>query len=453
MIKNLRFIIIAPIALGASLFISSCNKDMAISLDNDNIDNLNVIADDTLSATVSTVQMPNLPTSGSGTLLVGKINQQLTGSVKSSSSFRLNPASISGEFPTSAVFDSINLVLRPNARRYTYGDTTKFQTISAHRLTQRLETKTIDNSQTGKANPLYVTGPAIFGDQEFKYAEEKLGSVRFLPHMNKRDSVSLRLNDVIGNEFFNKIKKSDVAFNSAENFSEYFYGITLVPDEMNTAMVGFSDTLELKINYSYTGDDGFKKRGSKSLVMAEKAYQYNHFEADRTGTIFANLNTERELSSASTNGASYIQAGTGIATKLTFPALKEFIQQPEVAINKAELEIELANTHFGPFTAAPTPILFIGEINIPTSYVSVPFDPSNIQVGTYFLSNNTGKNGRYVFNLIEYIKSIDQSEQDDRSLLLSLSSSELFNTANTTNLATENNKPKVKLNIVYTKFK
>src|SRR5690606_26310336 len=106
--------------------------------------------------------------------------------------------------------------------------------------------------------------------------------------------------------------------------------------------------------YTYTGDDGFKKKGSKSLVMAEKAFQYNHFETDRSGTPFEKLSTDTELSSASTNGVTYIQAGTGVAAKLSFPALKEFIQQPEIAINKAELEIELANNHFGPFTAAPT---------------------------------------------------------------------------------------------------
>ncbi|MGH2622694.1 MAG: DUF4270 family protein, partial [Sphingobacterium sp.] len=449
-----------PIALGACLFIASCNKDMAISLDNDNIDNLNVIEDDTLSATVSTVQMPDIPTSASGTILVGKTTQPLSGSLKSSSSFRLSPASISGELPTSAVFDSINLVLRPNWKRYTYGDTTKSQKIVAHRLTQRLETKTIDNSLNGKASPIYIPGPAIFGDQEFNYAEEALGSVTFLPHMNKKDSISMRLSDVIGNEFFNKIKKSDVAFNSAENFNEYFYGITLVPDEANTAMVGFSDTLEVKINYSYTGDDGFKKKGSKSLVMGQKAFQYNHYDADRSGTAFENLSTTKEISSSSTNGKVFIQGGTGVAAKLSFPALKDFVQQPDLAINKAELEIELDNTHFGPFTAAPTPALFIGDSNVPTSFVMIPFIPGEIQVGTYYLSNSTGKNGRYVFNLIEYIKSIEDTDQVDKTLLLSLSSEKLFDmsnvlftTVNTTNLATEKNKPKVKLNIVYTKFK
>ncbi|MGX1751991.1 DUF4270 family protein [Sphingobacterium sp. NPDC055346] len=452
MIKQLRIILFATLGLSA-LFTVSCDKDMSISLDNDNLDNLNVTSDDTLSATVSTVQMPNIPTSGSGVVLVGKVSQPTTGSLKSTSYFRLNPTGITSDIPTNAKFDSLNLVLVPSYWRIAYGDTTKLQTISAHRLTQSLETKTIDNSFNGQPNPFYITGPAIFGHQKFSYSANELGSVKFLPKKSKKDTVSMRLNDALGTEFFNKIKASDIAFNSASNFQEYFKGLSLVSAETNTAIIGFSDTLQVKVNYSYLGSDGFKKTGSKVLNMTEKAFQYNQFDKDVQGTVFEGLSSTKALESKNTAGITYLQGGTGVVTEIKFPALKEFLAQQGLAVNKAELIIELETLHTGYMPAIPNPILMISDNRIPLSYVHQPFgrDP---QFAQYIKSDNLGKKGRYTFNMIEYIKNTTDAEWGNKSLFLSMfPTAGLGFTPYTSVLATQNNEPKVKLNIVYTKFK
>jgi hypothetical protein len=56
--------------------------------------------------------------------------------------------------------------------------------------------------------------------------------------------------------------------------------------------------------------------------------------------------------------------------------------------------------------------------------------------------------------LIQYIKSATEANAEDKSLFLTLAPTMgLGFTPYTSVLATENNKPKVKLNIVYTKFK
>ncbi len=453
MIKNIRFSLFTLFSLSTALFFTSCDKDMAISLKNDNIDNLNVTSVDTLAAVVSTIQLPNIPASGQGMLLVGKVAQPKIGSLEVNTYFRLVQASLTNDIPAGASFDSINLVIKPNLQRYTYGDTTKFQTIRAHRITENLETSTLGNSITGQPNPIYYPGATIFAHKSFSYDAEALGSVRFLPHMGKTDSLSIKLSNALGTDLFNKIKNADMTFNSVANFQEYFKGITLRTDDLNTAVVGFKDTLEVNINYSYLGSDGFKKTGSKSLNMGNKAYQYNQFLADRAGTAFATLTSQSTISTEDTDGLSFIQAGTGVGTKIDFPGLKAFMQQPGIAINRAELEIDIESSHLGFYTAAPIPILLIADDNnIPLNYVTVPFS-NTIQTGTYILGNNTGKPGKYRFNMIQYIRSSLTATSDKQSLILSLASPALFNTANTSILATENNKPKIKLNIVYTKFK
>ncbi|MFZ4263208.1 hypothetical protein ACFRAE_14300 [Sphingobacterium sp. HJSM2_6] len=453
MIKNIRFSLFTLFSLSTALFFASCDKDMAISLKNDNIDNLNVTSIDSLNAVVSTVQLPNIPSAGQGMLLVGKVAQPTIGSLEVNTYFRLIQSSLTNDIPAGASFDSINLVIKPNLQRYAYGDTSKFQTIYAHRLTENLETKTLGSSVTGQPNPVYYPGATIFAHQSFAYEAAPIGSIRFLPHMRRTDSLSIKLSNTIGADMFNKIKTADMTFNSVANFQEYFKGITLRTDENNTAVVGFKDTLQVNINYSYLGSDGFKKKGSKSLNMGNKVFQYNQFISDRSGTDFAALTAQSPIRVEDTDGLSFVQAGTGVATKIDFPSLKAFMQQTGIAINRAELEIEIESSHLGYYAAAPIPILLIAdENNIPVNYVTIPFSNA-IQTGTYILGNNTGKPGKYRFNMIQYIRSTLTGTEDKQSLILSLASPSLFNTVNTSILATENNKPKIKLNIVYTKFK
>lgn len=451
MIRRIR-LFLSVVLSGALLFtMIGCDKDMGISLDNENLDNLNVTADDTLTAEIGTMILPTLPTNGTGMMLVGKAYQSAVGSLEAQSSFVLIPESNLGEIPTDAVFDSLNLVLRPNSNRYVYGDSTETQRIVAFRLMEALETKTLDNSMTGEPVPAYVTGAAIFGDQTFAHSTEALGEVSFIPEWDKKDSVSMRLNDQLGEEFFTKIRNADVDFNSAANFVEYFKGITLAPDAANTAIVGFRDTVELRLNYSYVGSDGFKRSDYKVIERGNEALQYNHFKADRSETLYANLKVGEQLPIAATQGQTFIQAGSGVATEISFPALSDFLKREGVAINKAELEIEIESSHLGFYPSETQPILMIAEDGIPTSFVLQPYQNS-IQQGVYYLGNNTGANGRYTFNLIEYIKTVTEPGAQHKTLVLSNMLPALLNTANTTILATENKKPKVKLNIVYTKF-
>ena len=452
MIKNIRFSLFTAFSLSTAIFFTSCNKDMAISLKNENIDNLLVTGDDSLSVQVSTVQLPNIPTSGTGMILVGKVTQPLIGSLKSSSSFRLAPNRITNDFPSTAVFDSINLILKPKYGKYVYGDTTKRQTISAYRITQALETTTLTPAANGNPNPMYYPGASIFGHQSFAHENAALGSVNFTPKMSKVDSLSIKLQHSLGAEFFEKIKKSDVAFNSAANFQEYFKGITLVPAETNTAMVGFKDTLDVVINYSYIGTDGLKKKGFKKLQMGDKTFQYNKFESDRSGTDYEDLKPGNPIPASQSEGRSFIQAGAGIATKIYFPNLKAFMETPGIAINKADLEIEVISNQYGFHPAATFPAIMIADSDIPIAFLNGAFE-SGTQYGKYILGTNTGKPGVYKFNLVQYIRATKDPNFQNKSLYLTINSGGLFSTGNTTILATQNNKPSVKLNIVYTKFK
>ena len=127
--------------------------------------------------------------------------------------------------------------------------------------------------------------------------------------------------------------------------------------------------------------------------------------------------------------------------------------EENLAVNKVELIVETAGNNYGFYPTPNQLMLLIANSNgVPISYVRVPFSNS-IQQATFIPGNDSGINGRYVFNLIDYIKNVNRPEYRGTSLLLSTASPALFGTANGTMIATENGKPKIKLNIVYTKFK
>ncbi|SKB67221.1 protein of unknown function [Sphingobacterium nematocida] len=439
--------------LATTVSFTSCDKEMNVSLENPN-ENMGIVVVDSMTINTSTFQLLNMPSAGTGTLLVGKSTQPKVGSLKSSSYFLVQLQTLVNDIPTNAVFDSVNLILRPNRARYFYGDTTKAQTIAVHRVTEEIVTKDITNAIDNYNTPIYVTGPTIFNDQKFNFDATALGTKTFNPTIRSLDSISVRLNQSFGQEIFDMVRANDINVTSNESFQQYLKGLVLVPGSQNTAILGLSDTLQMNVNYSYVGSDGFLKRGAKVISAGGKAYQYNNIEHDRTGTAYASLNTtNREISSTATNGEVFIQAGGGLVAKMTIPSLNEFMYEENLAVNKVELIVETAGNNYGFYPTPNQLMLLIANSNgVPISYVRVPFSNS-IQQATFIPGNDSGINGRYVFNLIDYIKNVNRPEYRGTSLLLSTASPALFGTANGTMIATENGKPKIKLNIVYTKFK
>lgn len=452
--RNITFFAVPLIIL---FIAGACDKDMSIVLDNSTTDDVGVALLDTISASTSTVQMDNLPSSVSGRLLVGKATQDQSGSVKSTAYFRLGLTSLTQDIPEAAALDSINIHI-PTAKSpiaYTYGDTTKNQTIRVHRLTEDLELKTLSGGIQNNALPFYVTGPSLFSNQKFTYEPTDIGNVTFKPYMGLIDTLKIRLNQSVGQELFDLLKTGATAVSSNENFYNYFKGLALVPDDNNTAVLRFTDTVDVNINYSYTGTDGAKKTGTKTLSIVDKSYESNHIEYDRSETAFSDLTPQKGIPTSATAGVTYIQAGTGVVAKISFPSLKGFLQDEGISINKAELVIETlprsSNELYPNSTGAS---LFVADhAGVPVSFVGTPYQNA-IQEARYIPGTETGSNGQFVFDLVQHLKNVKLNDAyDDTSLYLTNNRTELFNSFSTTFLATENGKPKIKLNILYTKFK
>src|SRR5690606_8247921 len=249
-------------------------------------------------------------------------------------------------------------------------------------------------------------------------------------------------------------KKGDIRVTSNNNFQEYFKGLVLTPDGNNTTILGFSDTLQVKLNYSYYGTDGHKQIGFKELKIVDPNYQYNNITTDRTGTAFENLSSTNALSTTATGGLTYVQAGSGTVAKISLPSLKEFLQNENMAINKAELVIETSSKNTGVHAIPSSLILFVADQDgIPISFLQNSYG-TGMQQAAFVAGKEFGQNGTYTFNMMAYLQTLKSTTTyDNTSFYLSAASLDLFSTFNTAFIELENAKPKIKLNILYTKFR
>lgn len=441
-----------------------CNKDISLSLDNSRGESIGVVPIDTVSVKVSTFQLDDIPTSATGTILVGKNRNPVTGSVSSTSYFRLGIGTVNGEsIPDDAILDSITLVLAPN--KYYYGDTTKMQKIAVHRVTEDITLTPINSTQPASERPFYVSTASIFSQKKFAYETTPLAALSFNPRVKSIDSLFFRFNNTISTELFRLIKNGDNRIQNNTDFQEYFKGLALVPDKNNTTLIGFKDTVYLQVHYSFENNEGVKAAGKQQFTIDNKAYQYNSIEADRSNTKFASMNISNpEISVEQTAGYTFLEGSTGVVAKIEFPTLLQLVNDPSIAINKVELSIEAENSNETIFEQPEFLTLLIANSEgTPISGLASLEDPRVLQMAR--LSSTSGSdNGKYTFNLIDYLNKIKTTAYKNTSLYLSLPPiasqisansiipAALFNTGNRLILAKDGNDPRIKLNILYTKF-
>lgn len=447
---SVQFLFSALLLLG----ISACNKDISLSLDNSRDESMGIVPMDSLQVNASTYQLDDVPTSATGVILVGKNTDILTGSITASSYMRMGIGEITtASIPTAAKYDSITFVLKPN--KYFYGDTTKTQTIAIHQVTDQITLKEINSGSDINEKPVFVSGPAIYNDQKFAYDPTALGTLSFQPFVKKLDSVAIRLDDNLGNTLFSMIKEGKSAISSNQNFVEYFKGIAVIPGENNTAIIGYKDTVTMQIHYNFVNEQGFKVNAVAKFNLGDKAYQFNNVASDRQGTAFSALTVKNpELKSETTAGDVFLEGSTGTVVKLTFPTLLKLVNDPTVAINKAELVIETESKYQNSFFNSPSSLILMvaNGYGNPVSMVNTPFD-TKPQQAPYIGANDFGTKAKYVFNLIEYLNNIKQESYYNTSLFVSVPTSGLFSSVDKLIVAKDaNNKPKIKLNILYTKF-
>lgn len=438
-----------------SVFILGCKSVDGLTIDI-NDEKLMINNADTLTITASSFLLDPLPTAANKKLLVGGTVDEQFGQVAVSSYFRLSASDLSLEkLPDEVTYDSLSIELYYN--KYSYGDTSRALRLDIHRVIQDIEPKELPIALEDDEYPVFVSEATLYSDRTFDYDPISLGGITIIPRPNtKTDTLRFRLDDILGKQLLGLAENKDSKLVNNDDFVEYFKGLLLRSDGASHAAIGLQDSLKLRIHYSYDNEiDGKKASGALMLGIGPSKYQYNQITANRNNTNLADLTFDnQEIASSKTENKTFIQGSTGIVTRLRFPTLRSFLSIDNKALSKATLIIETDQSGIGN-QPPPTSLILMAanKYGTPTSIVQ---GANGNATAVYQPNTQSGGviNGRYEFDITDYVsKLIKQSGFDEKqSLLLTLPTKDLLSSVNRLIIAKQQNKPAIKLNILYVNY-
>jgi hypothetical protein len=281
-----------------------------------------------------TVLLDSLPTSGTEqpVMWVGEYHDEAIGDIRARTFFRVGlPPSLN--VPADATFDSLVLILHYN--RTSYGDTNALCSIQVHRLTESL-----NRDQSYFFN---TSAPA--------YDPLPLGSVTLTPTPMVSDTLRIRLENNLGTELFTFLKDKNDIIKERELFYNYLQGFVLSGDNNRSALSFTFPTLKqvynssayfpaMRLYYHYFDNQTEYKYVDFNIDDESEVKQFNQFALIHPEEAFPD-NQGLKLSASLTHNMTYVQAGTGLVTRLEIPYLKTLLHDHQyVVVLKALLRIE-----------------------------------------------------------------------------------------------------------------
>jgi hypothetical protein len=224
-------------------------------------------------------------------------------------------------------------------------------------------------------------------------------TVKLFPHT---DTLSIKLPDSFGRNWF-RLAKADSAhiFSISSVFvNAFFYGMCLEVDPATEAVIAGFDAKKLKLRFYFRRfSNNNLVRTHQDFTVYASTFQYNNISYDRSGTQLASLQPGKGISSIQTNDVAFVQAGSGLVTRLDFPSLKTFFaNQPNLILNAAYLVVYPEAGTYGKDFLPPKQLQLYGtdDTNIPLSAVSA--GSASIAFDYQY-----GLNTQYTFNIYSYI--------------------------------------------------
>jgi hypothetical protein len=420
-----RFNEILPRKRGAKFFIAgsflmaalaSCDKDSPVGLDvQPEGDLLHTRVTDTASITTFTVREDSVKTDElpSGTAIIGSYNDPVFGYSAASAyaQFLLptNAPNFSG-----ATLDSIVLSLAYDGTSPFYGSITDGD-MQTFRVYQVVESLSKDASYYGEQTATVY--PTDIGFKTFN--PNVVDSVQ-VGNKKEKPQLRIRLDDTFGNLLLTA-GATNLANNT--NFLQYFKGLNIRPDNgsqpTGTGALLYFNLLDgktgLTLYYQTATEDSLSYR----MLVNSSAARFSHFEHNypSSGPISAQLQDPSQG-----QNISYVQAMSGVKTKISFPTIAHLLDSGRVAINRAELVIKadpsyLSNAFHAPDKLFLVPVTSTGNNGDLLSWPDF-FAGASSYGGTYNATTN-----EYRFNVSRYVQAIIDGKTADYGLYLTIAGS------------------------------
>jgi len=412
-----------------SVFFISCNSESfeEHELGDNLIDNsTDVRLIDTFTIEASTIIIDSLSTSGGDVITVGRYVDPYLGVVSSNGYTKISlGGSFQLEYNDQPVYDSIVFITYFDESFY--GDTTKTQTVSIHRVLEE-----IDPHDDGK----------LYNVSSFPIDPVPLGKKVFKARPNRKQddgkayNFRMYLSDEFGQELINLALEHDEITSASSEWENFLQGICLKPGDSDDATIlnfQASDTL-MKIRLYYHEISNASGESNDVLFhdfpVGASTYAFSNYQSDRTGTLLEDLvEQEYEISSEETNNLTFIQGGVGILTKLKFPYLEELAK---IGLSGALLKAQL---EFRPGVGTYDDDIY----PLPESFNVYLSDEKNrildglvnpqsggLLTSLYYVDEEYEEESMFVFDITYYVNSIIVDGYDeDSALLISLPYSSL----------------------------
>jgi len=284
--------------------LSSCSKDGELAPDFDSGD-LTVLFTDTFSLTTGVEIEDSNRTDLAAFNLLGIYNDPVFGPTASSIYTQVTLNGLNVDFGT-AVLDSAVITLRYSN---SYGDSTP-TTVNVFRLTEPMSKSTSYFSNTSLTNDPIPLATKTFIPNITDSVFVGFDSLNRAPHLR------IRLDDDFGQSILDA-PLTDLEDNDA--FSQFVNGFLITPSETvdNTTLV----TLYYNDSLSY-----------EFLINSVETAKFSRFDHNYAGTEI-----EARANGGGNTDLSYVQALSGVRTKIQIPDIKDLIADGRVIINKAEL--------------------------------------------------------------------------------------------------------------------
>jgi len=397
---------------------------------------------DTLTVNNFTVKLDSLRTSGlddgQGAVVVGKYLDPEIGDISASSYFKLALPGTRA-VPATAVYDSLILIMVNN--NYNIGDTLRPLTIHVHRVEQTIKVR--------EDNYLYNTS-------KFTYSTEPLGSRTFKPRPNTpdRDTISVHLSDELGNELLQLFLDKDERIIQLDNWLSYFKGLTIQSDLSDEAMVGFTTSSTVPVMRLYYHYINFTSISAFRDFPINTIDQFNHFEISNALVNLPNSQKDK-LPSRLTDKQSYIQAGTGIVTRLEIPYLKNLLAlHQNMQILRAELILEPVRNTYKTIALPAKISLFQSDKYNHFGSPVLNMNTGSTLVGNLVIDYEYQEETSYTFDITNFIQTkITEATDDIPALLITITPVEIYTTADRLILGSQiNSESKITLKVYYMNY-
>jgi hypothetical protein len=319
-----------------SLFLVSCDTPKEIGDDLFSVE-VGLNYSDTITIKSSTVLIDSIYTGSPSTLLVGSYDHPVLGLAESSAFTQVSNIDTLFSKATS-IYDSLTMRLAYGGYQ---GDTTKSQTLSVYRLLDSLNRGTDYFANSTIRSDASIIGSHTFKPRPIRTRAMNGDSVQL-------DTLRFRMSDALGRELLSKYADVKVAAGS-KGFRDYFPGMLFKSSSPSAgAMIGFNPGYSRMTLYFHNPGDPFKYSmdyyfSLSNSIFPEILARFNQIKSTKSVALAGLKNPGDLVPSATTSGLTYIQAGTGVATKIEFPFLLNLKGNRNVAVNKAELVLTAAD--------------------------------------------------------------------------------------------------------------